>query len=35
MPTAWNEAHWVDREFDELFKQASGTFDVNKRKAIM
>jgi peptide/nickel transport system substrate-binding protein len=34
-PVAWNETRWVDREFDELFKQASGTYDVKKRKAIM
>jgi len=34
-PVAWNETRWVDPEFDKLFRQASGTYDVNERRKIM
>jgi peptide/nickel transport system substrate-binding protein len=34
-PVAWNETRWVDKQFDELYKQASGTYDVNERRKIM
>ena len=34
-PVAWNETRWVDKQFNELYKQASGTYDVNERRKIM
>ena len=34
-PVAWNETHWVDPEFDKLYRQASGTYDVEERRKIM
>ena len=33
-PAAWNESHWVDKEFSDLLKQAENTLDVVKRKEI-
>ena len=33
-PAAWNESHWVDKEFSDLLKQAENTLDVEKRRAI-
>jgi peptide/nickel transport system substrate-binding protein len=34
-PVAWNETRWVDPEFNDLYKQASGIYDVNERRKIM
>lgn len=34
-PVPWNEAHWIDDEFNTLLKQADGTLDTTARKAIM
>ncbi len=34
-PVPWNETRWVDAEFDKLFAQASGTYDVDDRREIM
>jgi peptide/nickel transport system substrate-binding protein len=34
-PVAWNESRWVDEEFSKLLVEANGTFDVDKRRAIM
>ena len=34
-PVAWNETRWVDKEFNALYEQASGTYDVNARREIM
>ncbi len=34
-PVPWNEAHWVDAEFNTLLAQADGTNDIAARKAIM
>ena len=33
-PAAWNESHWVDKEFSDLLKQAENTLDVAKRKEL-
>ncbi|GBC61928.1 ABC transporter substrate-binding protein [Desulfonema ishimotonii] len=33
-PVPWNETRWVDKEFNELVKQANGTLDVEKRREI-
>ena len=33
-PGAWNESHWVDAEFDEILTQATGTLDLDARKAL-
>ncbi len=33
-PVTWNESRWVDKEFDQLLKQANGTLDVEKRRKI-
>ncbi len=34
-PVAWNESHWVDKEFDDILTQASGTLDLAKRKELV
>jgi len=34
-PGAWNESHWVDKEFCDLAKQAEGTLDIKARQAIV
>ena len=34
-PVPWNETRWVDDEFVELLKEATGTLDVEARRAIM
>jgi len=34
-PVPWNETHWVDKEFQKLYEEASGTYDVEKRRKIM
>ena len=34
-PAPWNESHWVDKEFNDLLKQATKTLDVEARRAIM
>ncbi len=31
----WNESRWIDREFSDLVVQASGTYDLEARRAIM
>jgi peptide/nickel transport system substrate-binding protein len=31
---AWNETRWVDDEFEELLRQATGTLDVEARRTI-
>lgn len=33
-PAPWNESRWVDKEFDDLLKQANGTLDLEKRRQI-
>ena len=33
-PVPWNETRWVDKEFDALLKEASGTLDVEARRKI-
>jgi peptide/nickel transport system substrate-binding protein len=33
--SGWNESRWVDQEFSELVVQASGTLDLEARRAIM
>ena len=33
-PAAWNESHWVDKEFNDLLAQANNTLDVEKRRAL-
>lgn len=33
-PVPWNETRWVDKEFNELLKQANGTLDVEARRKI-
>lgn len=33
-PSAWNETHWVDKEFLELLDQANQTIDVEERRKI-
>jgi peptide/nickel transport system substrate-binding protein len=33
-PVPWNETRWVDREFNDLLKQANGTLDVEARRKI-
>ncbi len=35
VPVDWNETRWVDDEFTTLLRQAEGTLDVEKRRAIM
>jgi peptide/nickel transport system substrate-binding protein len=34
-PGAWNESHWVDKEFCDLAKQAEGTLDIKARQQIV
>ncbi len=34
-PVAWNESHWVDKEFNDILTQASGTLDLAKRKELV
>ena len=34
-PAPWNESRWVDKEFNDLLKQATKTLDVAKRRDIM
>jgi peptide/nickel transport system substrate-binding protein len=34
-PVEWNEAHWVDQEFQDLVREAERTLDVEARRAIM
>jgi peptide/nickel transport system substrate-binding protein len=31
----WNESRWIDQEFSELVVQASGTIDLEARRALM
>jgi peptide/nickel transport system substrate-binding protein len=33
-PAAWNETHWVDKEFTDLLGQANATLDVEARRKI-
>jgi peptide/nickel transport system substrate-binding protein len=33
-PGAWNESHWVDAEFSQILTQATGTLDLDARKAL-
>ncbi len=33
-PVAWNETRWVDKEFDNLLKQANATPNVEERRQI-
>jgi peptide/nickel transport system substrate-binding protein len=33
-PGAWNESHWVDTEFSTILTQATGTLDLDARKAL-
>ena len=33
-PAAWNESHWVDKEFNDLLAEANATFDIAKRREI-
>lgn len=33
-PVAWNESNWVDKEFSTILKQAQGTLDLEKRRAL-
>jgi len=33
-PGAWNESHWVDSEFTEILNKATGTLDLDARKAL-
>lgn len=33
-PVPWNETRWVDDEFSKLLKEANGTLDIEKRRAI-
>jgi peptide/nickel transport system substrate-binding protein len=35
VPVEWNETRWSDEEFSTLLKEAEGTLDVEKRRAIM
>ncbi|MCX6616093.1 MAG: ABC transporter substrate-binding protein [Acidobacteria bacterium] len=32
-PGAWNESHWVDAEFSQILTEATGTLDLDARKA--
>ena len=34
-PVAWNETHFVDKEFNTLLKEANATLDVDARRKIM
>jgi peptide/nickel transport system substrate-binding protein len=34
-PVPWNESRWVDDEFAELLKEATGILDVEARRAVM
>ena len=33
-PVRWNETRWVDKEFNQLLKQANQTIDVDERRKI-
>ncbi len=33
-PGAWNESHWTDAEFSEILTKATGTLDLDARKAL-
>ncbi len=34
-PAPWNESHWTDDDFEKQLKQAEGTLDLEKRRAII
>lgn len=33
-PGAWNESHWVDSEFSQILTEATGTLDLDARRAL-
>lgn len=34
-PVPWNETRWVDEEFSKILTEATGTLDLDKRKAMV